>query len=370
VYSGNLYGGIEAVLASIARAGRRAPHVHHEFALSFEGRLSRELEEAGAVVHQLGPVRASQPRRLAAARRRLSEILASRRINRVICHAPWTTALFGSIASRRGVPLVFWAHDAMTGRHWTERLARRTVPDLVICNSRYTAGTLPALYPGAPSVVLYAPVGDGSTPIDAAERLEIRAALDTEATSVVIVQASRSEQWKGHAVLIEALAKLRPVGGWTWWQVGGAQRRAEADFLERLRLRAGDFGIADRVRWLGERTDVPRLLAAADLYCQANVAPEPFGVVFIEALAAGLPVVATRLGGACEIVDETCGVLVPPADPDSLSAALRALIEDACHRRSLAHGGPDRARRLSSPSTQLAKLEDALEGLTDLAVSA
>jgi glycosyltransferase involved in cell wall biosynthesis len=152
--------------------------------------------------------------------------------------------------------------------------------------------------------------------------------------------------------------------------VGGAQRRAEADFLERLRLRAGDFGIADRVRWLGERTDVPRLLAAADLYCQANVAPEPFGVVFIEALAAGLPVVATRLGGACEIVDETCGVLVPPADPDSLSAALRALIEDACHRRSLAHGGPDRARRLSSPSTQLAKLEDALEGLTDLAVSA
>jgi glycosyltransferase involved in cell wall biosynthesis len=278
--------------------------------------------------------------------------------------------LFGAIARRRKVSLVFWAHDAMSGRHWTERIARWTVPDLVICNSHYTASTLPALYPGVRSVVVYAPVATRSTPIDAAVRHRIRAALRTEAASVVIVQASRSEAWKGHAVLVEALAKARHLAGWTWWQAGGAQRPEEAEYLEQLQVRARDLGITDRVRWLGERTDVPRLLAAADVYCQANVSAEPFGVVFIEALAAGLPVITTRLGGACEIVDETCGILVPPADPDSLCAAICTLIEDAGRRRALAMAAPGRARRLCSPATELAKLEEALARLATLAVPA
>jgi glycosyltransferase involved in cell wall biosynthesis len=50
-----------------------------------------------------------------------------------------------------------------------------------------------------------------------------------------------------------------------------------------------DLRIADRVRFAGQRDDVPRLLAAADLHCQPNSSPEPFGVAFVEALAAGLP---------------------------------------------------------------------------------
>ena len=62
-------------------------------------------------------------------------------------------------------------------------------------------------------------------------------------------------------------------------------------------------------------TDVPRLLAAADIHCQPNISPEPFGIAFIEALAAGLPVVTSAIGGAIEIVDDTCGRLVPASDP-------------------------------------------------------
>jgi glycosyltransferase involved in cell wall biosynthesis len=363
VYSGNLYGGIEVILASIARAARAGANVRHEFALSFEGRLSCELADAGATVHQLGSVRASQPRRLAAARRRLADLLARGGIDRVICHAPWSAALFGSVARRQNVPLVFWAHDAMSGRHWTERLARRIVPDLVICNSHYTAGTLPALYPGVNALVVYAPVGDRSVVIDRDERRAMRAALETDDASVVIIQASRSEAWKGHAVVIDALAAIRDVPGWTWWQVGGAQRSEEIDFLDGLREQAKTLKVSHRVRWLGERADVPRLLAAADIYCQANVLPEPFGVVFIEALAAGLPVVASRLGGASEIVDDSCGVLVPASDANHLTAALLELIEDADRRRALGRRAPERARQLCTPSTELAKLDAALDSL-------
>ena len=85
-------------------------------------------------------------------------------------------------------------------------------------------------------------------------------------------------------------------------------------YVDALVAAARRLGIDDRVRWLGERQDVRRLLGAADVHCQANVAPEPFGIAYVEALAAGLPVVASRAGGAMEIVDESCGVLVPAGD--------------------------------------------------------
>ena len=83
----------------------------------------------------------------------------------------------------------------------------------------------------------------------------------------------------------------------------------------------------------------PRLLAAADIHCQPNTAPEPFGLAFVEALHAGLPVVTSDLGGAREIVHARCGVLVRAGDVAALGAALQALIDD---RRAAA---PARGRR-------------------------
>jgi glycosyltransferase involved in cell wall biosynthesis len=357
VYSGNLYGGIEAILVTIAR--RRSPHVQHAFALCFEGRLRDELLASGAHVHPLGAVRMSRPRSVRAARRALESVLQAERFDRVICHAPWSQALFGGIVRRARVPLVFWAHDVMTGRHWTERLAKRVPPDLVVANSKYTEGMVETVYARIPVRVVYAPV-EQRGPVGVAERQHVRSSLNTSADAVVVIQASRSEPWKGHVLLIDALAKLSGVPGWVWWQAGGAQRREEREFLGSLRALADRGGIADRVRWLGERTDVPQLLGAADIYCQANTSPEAFGVAFVEALAAGIPVVTTSLGGAREIVDGSCGVLVPPNDPAALADALRPLIDHSSHRRQLAAGAPARARLLCDPAAQIQRLTDVL----------
>ena len=86
-----------------------------------------------------------------------------------------------------------------------------------------------------------------------------------------------------------------------------------------------------------------RCWPSADIHCQPNTGPEPFGIAFVEALYAGLPVVTTRLGGALEIVNETCGVLVPPGDAGALAAALRRLIADPAERSRLGRAGPARA---------------------------
>jgi glycosyltransferase involved in cell wall biosynthesis len=97
-------------------------------------------------------------------------------------------------------------------------------------------------------------------------------------------------------------------------------------------------------------------MAAADVFCQPNAGPEPFGIVFVEALYAGLPVVASAFGGAAEIVDETCGVLTPPGDAAAVSDALAALIRDPERRKVLGVAGPGRAATLCNVPTQLAEL--------------
>jgi glycosyltransferase involved in cell wall biosynthesis len=186
----------------------------------------------------------------------------------------------------------------------------------------------------------------------------------TPGDATVIISACRLERWKGHDVLLEALGRLQTARPWECWLAGGAQRPHEAIYLAELRQLAGDLGLASRVRFLGQRSDVPRLLAAADIHCQPNTGPEPFGIAFIEAMYAGLPVVTSAIGGGAEVVDESCGVLTPPCDPDALAEALGSLVNDEDRRARLGRSGPDGALRLCDPSKQLRRLQDLLASLT------
>jgi glycosyltransferase involved in cell wall biosynthesis len=363
VYSGNLYGGIEAILVAIARHRDGCPDLESEFALCFDGRLRQELTAAGATVHHLGDVRVSRPRTIQRARRALAALLSSGRFDRVVCHAAWSHAIFGRTVRRAGAPLALWVHDVLRGTHWTERWGRRTPPDLAICNSRFTAASVPVVFGDVAAVVVYAPVAQEGAVLSPSDRGLVRTELDTPAAAVVIVQASRMEAWKGHAVLFEALSHLRDRGDWVCWQIGGAQRPQETAYLDSLRDLARRLKLDDRCRFAGERRDVPRLLAAADIHCQANVSPEPFGIVFIEALAAGLPVVTSAIGGAIEIVDDSCGSLVPAGDSSALGATLRRLIADPSERGRLGGGARLRARALCDPATQMRALHAALAGM-------
>src|SRR3954469_3983011 len=121
VYSGNLFGGIETMLLTLARLRGLCPSIEPEIALAFEGRLATELKSTEIMLHKLPEVRASRPHTIPVARRALAEILAARHYDRVICHAAWSQAMFGGVVKRANVPLVYWAHDVATGTHWTER---------------------------------------------------------------------------------------------------------------------------------------------------------------------------------------------------------------------------------------------------------
>lgn len=363
-YSGNMFGGVETMLVALARRQRAGPGAGHEFVLCYDGRLAEELRASGARAHALCPARFSRPWTVLKARRRLRRVLDSARPDIVICHGCWSHALFGPIARQASLPLVCWLHDVARGDHWIERLALRTPPDLAIACSQFNAESVRRLFPGVSRDVVH-PAVPPPLAFDRAEaRAAIRRELATPDDAVVIVHASRMEPWKGQGPLMAALAMLRDQPGWVAWIAGGAQRPHEAEYLERLRATAHALGIADRVRFAGLRRDVPRLLAAADIHCQPNTGPEPFGITFIEAMHARRPVVTTRLGGALEIVTPDCGVLVEPDDPPGLASALQTLIDDPETRARLGAAGPGRARDLCDPGPILDRLNGLMNDLT------
>ncbi|MBV8232582.1 MAG: glycosyltransferase family 4 protein [Planctomycetaceae bacterium] len=356
--AGNLYGGIETLLTTLARLRHLAPGMEPEFGLCFHGRPWDELAATGVAVHDLGTVRLSRPWTVWRARNRLRRVLAEARPEVVVAHGSWLHAVFAPAVRGAGARLVHFVHVEKTGRHWLERWVAHTPPHLVVANSRFTAGSVGPVFPGTRVELCHCPVA--APTVDRTVRSEVRSELGTEDGAVVILQASRLERWKGQAVHLAALGLLRDVPGWECWLAGGAQKAGEAEFLAELRSAAERAGISDRVRFLGQRADVPRLMAAADVFCQPNTGPEPFGIVFVEALYAGLPVVTSGFGGAVEIVDGTCGVLTAPADTAAVAAALRELIRDPSRRRALGAAGPNRAESLCDPARQLGIAADVL----------
>ena len=328
-------------------------------ALTSDGRIAADLRAAGVRVTILGEARMSRPFTAWRARRAFASLLRSQRPDVVVCHQPWPLALFGSVATRHSIALVLWMHMAAS-RHWLDRLARRAHPGTIVCNSHFTASTLPEST--ARVEVVYAPVN-----VDNRDTVRLKPGTTDSGSvrlqadpHVVIIQVSRMEPLKGHTVLLDALGRLRDRAGWTCRLAGGAQRPREARYMDSLRARAAALGIADRVEFLGDRSDIPSLLADADVYCQPNIAPDAFGLSVIEAMAAGLPVVTSALGGANEIVDETCGVLVAPGDSAALASQLAALLENRGHRERLGANGPGRARALCDPVTQMPRIAEIL----------
>jgi glycosyltransferase involved in cell wall biosynthesis len=350
VAAGNLYGGVERILeetAAHAPAGSA-----HAFALSYDGRLSAALDARRAERHDLGAVRFSRPWSVWRARRRLRRLAGA--FDAVVAHSPWAFSLAAPIV--RPGARVLWAHDAFTGSHWTERRAKRLEPTLVICTSAFTARAVERWAPRARRAIVLPPVSPPSGAVAAREM--VRRELGAGSATVVILIASRFERWKGHMELLEAAAPV--AGDWTIWIAGAPQRPHERDYEHELQAFAAAGPLAGRVRFLGERRDMPRVFAAADVHCQPNTQPEPFGIAFVEALDAGLPVVTFDFGGASEIVTPACGLLLPPGDRAALGAALQRLVDDGALRASLGKAGPARARALCDPASQVALLERVL----------
>jgi glycosyltransferase involved in cell wall biosynthesis len=179
--------------------------------------------------------------------------------------------------------------------------------------------------------------GVDPAPIDEADPAGVREELGAAAQDVVVLMAARMVPEKGHTSLVEAAAAISHARA-RFWLAG------EGPAMEAVRARIEALGVGDRVRLLGFRADLPRLLRAADLLCHPSVREGAPNVV-LEAMAAGLPVVGVDASGTAELVrhGET-GLLAAPGDTAGLREHLEAVIGDEALRRRLGTAGRERAR--------------------------
>jgi len=181
-----------------------------------------------------------------------------------------------------------------------------------------------------------------SPPVD---RAALRRRLGLPEVDVILGCFGRIRAQKGTDAFVDAAIDLlqdRP--GMTALVMGRATEGDEA-FLGELKARAAAAGLADRIRFMPEVPvhDIADWYRALDLY----VAPqrwEGFGLTPLEAMACGVPVVATRVGAFEEIVTEDTGSLVPPGDVPALASAIAALLDDAARRNRAGRAALERVR--------------------------
>lgn len=230
------------------------------------------------------------------------------------------------------------------------RLAERT-----FAVSEQIAAHLRALEPAAAARIETLYLGIGPAPATRRGRAEVRVELGDPPS--LVVTASRLVPQKALHVLLEALAQLDED---VHVAVAGEGRLRPA-----LEQRAAELGVSARVHWLGFRSDVADLIAAADVFCLSSVW-EGVPLAAQEAILLGTPVVATAVGGMPELVtDGVSGRLVPPGRPDLLASALCALLRDRDHASDLARAARAALEERFSTGKMLARLEQLYLGRGD-----
>ncbi len=305
-------GGLERLLADIAR--------HHDegctpefLALTEVGRFAEIIRDAGCTVHRLNPSgRFGQLKQM---------VQLFRRGQYDVVHTHNTYPhLYASIAARlAGVPVVVnTRHGQRAGHGWKSRTQFRWASHLV--------NRIIAVSDDAARLCVNA---DGVKP---RKVIRIWNGIDIDdfqftgpVTSPVAISVARLSAEKDFQSLLQAMAiAVREVPDLKLKLVG--------DGPERLRLEqlTDELKLRDHVEFLGERKDVPELLSQAGFFVTASLT-EGISLTLLEAMAVGLPVVATSVGGNSEIVDPALtGRLVPPADPKQLAAAIVAM----CHEKA------------------------------------
>lgn len=157
----------------------------------------------------------------------------------------------------------------------------------------------------------------------AAGRFRRKLGIDDE--QPLVAAAGRIDTWKGFDVVLDAYERIKRVRPDAGLVVAGPPVEGKEDYAAALERAATELG----ARWIGPYDDMAALYADADVFVSASTEPEPYGLVIVEALLCGTPVVATDHGGPPEILaraEADCGLLVPPRSPADLARALAELL--------------------------------------------
>ncbi len=339
-------GGAEVLAARIA--GQLSERFRFVFAcLDDTGPLGEELREQGFQVEHL----TRQPGFDFGCARRLSRLCRDAEVDLLHAHqyTPFSYAIASGILRRRP-PILFTEH----GRWYPDYPRRKrilfnrlllrkrdrvvgvgeSVRQALIHNEGIPAERVGVIYNGADLATFAAPPADQAA---------VRREIGVNADDFVMIQVARLDGLKDHATAIRTLERVvreRPQVRLVLVGEGPEQELIDREVRARR--------LEPYIRMLGLRKDVPRLLAAADLFLLTSVS-EGIPVTFIEAMARRLPIVSTDVGGVGEVVlDGETGLLAPSGDDAGLAQAVIRLVDDAELRHQFGAAGRARAEAMFS----------------------
>jgi glycosyltransferase involved in cell wall biosynthesis len=348
-------GGAERVAVELACRVDRLAYEPHVVATKKGGPLEERLVAAGLPYTVLGRGRRT------AARPALRAFELARGSDLIHSHL-FGNNVWGALLSRSaGIPLVAHEHNRV-GRHVRserafDRLLIGSTADYVLCVSDQVGRPLVEAGVDAAKIEV---LPNGVPLDDALSRADARRELELSKTDVVIGCVASLRPEKAHDVLLRAFAlvlagspaaRLCIVGD-------GAER-------ERLETYASRLGVEDRVLWAGERRDAGRLVSAFDVAVLCSRS-EGLPLSALEAMAAGTPLIASRVGSLPTLLDGGAGLLVGSDDAPGLARAIDLLLAD----RGLARELAQRARTVIAERYELSTIVKRLEGIYDRALTA
>jgi glycosyltransferase involved in cell wall biosynthesis len=322
---GTALGGGEQMLRQLLRHGHGV-----EWIVVFlrDGPMIEETRALGIESHLLVAGRFRDFGKRAGAVRRIAALARERRVHLVLGWMAAGQIMAGAAAWLARLPCA-WFQVGTPRPDWLDRIATRLPARGVLVLSRQSGEAQARLRPARRQRLVYPGTSlEAFDPAALPTSAELRRRLGLPATGALIGMVGRLQRWNGMHVLIEAMPAVLRAHPAAQAVIVGGVHETEPDYAAQLVLKVRGLGLEDAVRFVGYQANTAEWMQAMDVVVHASDR-EPFGIVVIEAMALGKPVVAGREGGPAEIVtDGVDGLLAPYGDAAALAGAICRYLDD------------------------------------------
>ena len=361
---GERLGGAEAMLQAVLDGARESGH-EVELVFFQAGPWPAELAQAGFRVEVIPAGRLREVNRWMATVVRLARLLRRRRPDLILNWAAKTQLYGAPAALLAGMRdrVVWWQHG-IPGRSPLDVCATLLPARAVGCYCKAAAEAQARLFPARETFVVAA---GAPVPSQAPERGPLDrdiGPLELPGEVPVVGLVGRLQPWKGQDRMLLAQSLLRARGhSFHLVIVGGDSYELSPEYAQSLPALVKRLGLSDAVTLTGEVPDTGPYVEQMDILVNASD-PEPFGIVLLEAMAKGVPVMAVDSGGPSEFIEHgRTGVLARSGDPEALADALEPLLVSAELRESLGDAGRERFLEDFTDAAMRERFFGSLEGL-------